>query len=101
MLLGKRIRHFRLASGLTLEALGAQVGVVASQLSLIENGKREPRLSLLQAIAAALEIDPAELLRQEPPNRRSALELELRACATLTQLPAIAFATYPRTQILE
>ncbi len=77
MLLGKRIRHFRTQSGLTLDALGERVGVVGSQLSLIENGKREPRLSLLQAIARELGIDPAELLRQEAPNPRSALELEL------------------------
>jgi len=77
LLLGKRIKHFRTEAGLTLDALGEQVGVVGSQLSLIENGKREPRLSLLQSIANALNIDPAELLRQEAPDQRSALELEL------------------------
>lgn len=77
MLLGKRIRYFRVNAGLTLDALGDRVGVVGSQLSLIENGKREPRLSLLQAIARELGIDPSDLLRQEPPDRRSALELEL------------------------
>lgn len=77
MLLGKRIKHFRTRSGLTLDALGERVGVVGSQLSLIENGKREPRLSLLQAIARELGVDPSELLRQEAPNPRSALELEL------------------------
>ena len=77
MLLGKRIRHFRTAAGLTLEGLGERVGVVGSQLSLIENGKREPRLSLLQGIARELGVDTAELLRQEAPDRRSSLELEL------------------------
>ena len=49
--LGQRMRHFRTAAGLTLDQLGADVGVAASQLSLMENGKREPRLSLLGAIA--------------------------------------------------
>lgn len=77
MLLGKRIRHFRTNQGLTLDQLGARVGVVGSQLSLIENGKREPRLSMLQAIARELGIDSSELLRQEAPDRRSALEIEL------------------------
>ena len=77
MLLGKRIRHFRSRAGLTLDALGERVGVVGSQLSLIENGKREPRLSLLQSIARELGVDPAELLRQEAPDPRSAMELEL------------------------
>ena len=45
--LGHRIRHQRLAHGYTLDELGAVVGVAGSQLSLIENGKREPKLSLL------------------------------------------------------
>ena len=43
----------RRRTGFTLDELGEQVGVAGSQLSLIENGKREPKLSLLQAIAHA------------------------------------------------
>ena len=75
--LGHRIRHHRLARGLTLDELGAQVGVAGSQLSLIENGKREPKLSLLQEIARATSTPISELLSAEPPNRRAALEIEL------------------------
>ncbi|MDQ1215263.1 XRE family transcriptional regulator [Microbacterium arborescens] len=75
--LGHRIRHHRVTRGLTLDELGAQVGVAGSQLSLIENGRREPKLSLLQAIASATGTDVADLLSPEPPNRRAALELEL------------------------
>ena len=48
LVLGKRIKHFRVAQGLTLERLGSRVGVVTSALSLIENGRREPKLSILQ-----------------------------------------------------
>ncbi|MCB1273451.1 MAG: helix-turn-helix domain-containing protein [Leucobacter sp.] len=77
LLLGKRIRHFRNRAGFTLDALGERVGVVGSQLSLIENGRREPRLSLLQAIARELGVDTADLLSAEAPDRRSALEIEL------------------------
>lgn len=77
LVLGKRIRHFRARAGLTLEQLGERVGVVGSQLSLIENGRREPRLSLLQGIARALDIDTSELLEREAPDHRSALEIEL------------------------
>ncbi|WP_308493161.1 helix-turn-helix domain-containing protein [Microbacterium terrisoli] len=75
--LGHRIRHHRLSSGLTLDELGAQVGVAGSHLSLIENGKREPKLSLLQEIARATGTDVTDLLSSEPPNRRAALEIEL------------------------
>ena len=75
--LGHRIRHHRVARGYTLDELGALVGVAGSQLSLIENGKREPKLSLLQAIAHATGTDVTDLLSPEPPNRRAALELDL------------------------
>ncbi|WP_248242681.1 XRE family transcriptional regulator [Microbacterium kunmingense] len=75
--LGHRIRHHRLARGYTLDELGELVGVAGSQLSLIENGKREPKLSLLQAIASATGVEVTDLLSTEPPNRRAALEIEL------------------------
>lgn len=75
--LGHRIRHHRVARGYTLDELGALVGVAGSQLSLIENGKREPKLSLLQAIAHATGTDVTDLLSPEPPNRRAGLELDL------------------------
>ncbi|GAB2980844.1 XRE family transcriptional regulator [Actinotalea caeni] len=74
---GRQIRHLRTAAGLTLEHLGAQVGAAPSQLSLIENGKREPRLGLLQAIAQALGVEVAALLSAEPPSRRDELEIAL------------------------
>lgn len=79
VVLGKRIRHYRTLAGFTLDQLGEKVGVVGSQISLIENGKREPRLSLLQALAREFNVDTSELLRKEPPDKRSALEIELTA----------------------
>lgn len=76
--LGRRIRHHRRAKGLTLDQLGTAVGRAPSQLSLIENGRREPKLSLLQALADALGVPVGELLGSAPPpDRRSALEIAL------------------------
>lgn len=75
--LGQRMRHFRIAGGLTLEQLGSIVGVAASQLSLMENGRREPRLSLLNSIAEALGIQVSVLLEQSAPSPRAGLEIEL------------------------
>ncbi len=75
--LGQRIRHFRTSADLTLGELGDAVGVSASQLSLMENGKREPRLSLLTAIAEHLRIPLSSLLDDAPPSPRAALEIEL------------------------
>ncbi|MCI2240011.1 helix-turn-helix domain-containing protein [Paenibacillus sp. TRM 82003] len=75
---GRRIRHHRRARGLTLAQLGEAVGTAQSLLSQVENGKREPRLSLIAAVAEALGTTPADLLDPAPPpNRRAALEIEL------------------------
>lgn len=82
--LGHRIRHYRLARGYTLDDLGAEVGVAGSQLSLIENGKREPKLSLLQAIADAAGTSVSDLISGEAPNRRAALEIELERVQSST-----------------
>jgi len=75
--LGQRIRYYRTAHGLTLDALGTIIGIAGSQLSLIENGKREPRLSVLSAIASAVNCDVSDLLNDAPPTRRAGLEIEL------------------------
>ncbi len=75
---GQRIRHFRTHRGLTLEELGARVGVTASQMSLVENGKREAKLSLLTSVARELQVDLADLLDQRPPSERAALEQRWR-----------------------
>jgi transcriptional regulator with XRE-family HTH domain len=75
--LGHRIRHFRTSAGLTLEQLGERTGTRASQWSLIENGKREPRLSLLTQAADALGVPLSALLEESPPSERAALEIEI------------------------
>ncbi len=74
---GRQVRHYRRQRSLTLEQLGKKVGLAGSQLSLIENGRREPRLSQLQALASALEVELPQLLAEEPPDPRTALEIEL------------------------
>src|SRR5882672_6971492 len=52
--LGDRIRAGRLSRGLSLRALAAEVGVSASMISQIENGKSQPSVSTLYAITSAL-----------------------------------------------
>jgi transcriptional regulator with XRE-family HTH domain len=69
--LGQRIRHLRRGRGLTLAELATKVGAASSALSMVENGRREPRLSLLQSIASALDVGVEDLLRPEPPSRRA------------------------------
>jgi len=74
---GQRLRHLRRARGLTLAELGARVGRAPSVLSLMENGHREPRLSLVEQLAGALSVPVGELLSKQPPSRRAQLEIAL------------------------
>jgi XRE family transcriptional regulator, fatty acid utilization regulator len=77
MILGRRIRHYRNTAGLTLDQLGDRVGKPAPYLSLLENGKKEPRVNLVVDIAKALDVELAELFDENPPTRRDALEVSL------------------------
>src|SRR3989440_2891759 len=74
---GQRLRHLRRARGLTLTELAARVGRAPSVLSLIENGRREPKLSLIEQLATALSVPTTELLSRQPPSRRAQLEIAL------------------------
>lgn len=63
---------------MTLESLGVVLAVSASRISLIENGRREPRASELPAFANALSVTVEQLLQRDAPNDRVSLELELK-----------------------
>lgn len=77
LILGRRLRHHRKARSLTLDQLGEKVGKPAPYLSLLENGKKEPRINLLLELASALDVELSDLLDATPPNRRDALEIAL------------------------
>lgn len=77
LVFGHRLRHFRKEAGLTLDDLGRRVGKPAPYLSTLENGKREPKLSLISALAASLDTSITELLDPEPPSRRARLEIAI------------------------
>ncbi|HSJ61597.1 MAG TPA: helix-turn-helix domain-containing protein [Jiangellaceae bacterium] len=106
MTLGRRIRHARKARGMTLSELADTVDRAPSLLSQIENGKREPRLTLLRAIADAVGVELAELMSVEPPSPRAALEIALARAqraplyASLG-LPQVALSNRLPTEVLE
>jgi transcriptional regulator with XRE-family HTH domain len=60
------IREWRKYRGLTLEQLGARIGMTASNLSMLERGQRGYTQPALEAIAEALQTDPASLLMRDP-----------------------------------
>lgn len=75
--LGRRIRHLRTQQGMTLEELATAIDRAPSQVSLIENGKREPKFGQLQQIARALGASLDDLFSPEAPTRRAELEIAL------------------------
>ena len=73
--LGRRVRDRRTQLGMKLEQLASAVDRAPSQISSIENGKREPTLPMLRALARALQCTVDELLMDEAPSERAALEI--------------------------
>lgn len=75
--IGRRVRSLRRARGLTVAELGERIGRAASQVSVIENGRRELKIGELRALAQALGTTLDDLLDPAPPSRRDALEIAL------------------------
>ncbi|HWG61524.1 MAG TPA: helix-turn-helix transcriptional regulator, partial [Streptosporangiaceae bacterium] len=75
--IGRRIRALRTDRGMTLDELANALDRAPSQLSVIENGKRELKLSELQKLSRALGVTVDQLLTPEAPTERAALELAL------------------------
>lgn len=75
--IGRRIRDQRLSQGLTVTELAVRLERAPSQVSLVENGRKELKLSELRLIASALNTTVETLMNSEPPSRRAALEIAL------------------------
>ena len=55
-MLGERLRIFRERRGLTLQEVASRSGLSRSYISEIENGKKQPSLKTLEALAGALNV---------------------------------------------
>jgi len=60
--LGSNLRDARKRLGLTQEAVAERSGVHATEVSRIEAGKRDPKVSTLLRLAKAVEVPPGRLL---------------------------------------
>lgn len=63
--LGERLRAARAAKGYTLRGLAAEIGVSASLLSQVENGKSQASVTNLHALVTALDISLDQLFATE------------------------------------
>jgi transcriptional regulator with XRE-family HTH domain len=66
--LGRNLRQFREAAGLTQMELGNRTGMDMAEISRLELGKRDPRLSTIVRVAVALELTAAELVHGVGPS---------------------------------
>lgn len=92
--IGRRIRQLRTARSMTLDDLAAAVDRAPSQLSMIETGKREPKLSLLQAIARALGTTIDQLLEAQPLDQRATREIALERAMKGPTFQALGIAPF-------
>jgi len=60
---GRRVRQIRQAKGMNQTILAEKVGTDQSTISLLENGKQEPRLRFIEMIAGGLKVSLAELFK--------------------------------------
>jgi len=94
---GRALRVARASRGVTQRALARRLRVSANYLSLIENGRRQPSLSLLQKAGRELGVAPALLLMDRPevasrvtPEFSERVERVLRLLSELLEMSAPA-----------
>ena len=60
---GKKLALCRAAAGMTQEELAHLSSIHRTEIGLLENGQRQPRLDTIIKIAGALDVDPCELIK--------------------------------------
>jgi len=92
--IGRRIRQLRAAAGLTLEQLATAIDRAPSQVSMIETGKREPKLTQLQAIARALDTTIDQILADQPLDERAGMEIAVERAMKGQTFQALGIAPF-------
>jgi transcriptional regulator with XRE-family HTH domain len=64
-IIGSNVRYLRKLCDLTQTDLAGQCGIFRTYLSRIESGRANPSLTVIVALAAALEVLPYELLQPD------------------------------------
>jgi len=59
---GTVLRTYRIAKNMTQEQLSEKLDIVRSYICTLENGKRQPSLTMIFRLASALGIRPGELM---------------------------------------
>ena len=63
--IGERLRRLREERALRQEDLAKLAGIGQNTVNRIEKNRTEPHMTTIRKLADALEVDPAELVREE------------------------------------
>lgn len=69
--LASNVKRLRKERGWTQDALAAEIEIEQAAVSLIENGRANPTLLILEDLATALEVELPDLLSPSPQTKRS------------------------------
>ncbi|WP_235851072.1 helix-turn-helix domain-containing protein [Paraburkholderia piptadeniae] len=89
---GVMLRERRLAAGLTQEQLAFEASIRRNYVSMLELGQHQPTLTMLFALATALDCTPSDLLADletrlaQSGGRKHRLKRQ-RATTTVAELP--------------
>ncbi len=72
--LGSVVKEARHSARMTQRELAAAVGVKASHIAYIENGRRRPSIPLINRLADTLGLSPKELLVLAHPDAENMVE---------------------------
>ncbi|WP_145031324.1 helix-turn-helix domain-containing protein [Caulifigura coniformis] len=61
---GEVVRQLRLKRGISQEALADEAGLHRTYISLLERGLRNPSLTVIQQLATALGVRPAQMIAE-------------------------------------
>jgi non-specific serine/threonine protein kinase len=93
---GELLRQYRLAAGLTQEALAERAGLSGQSLSLLETGKRQaPYRHTMALLVRALGLSAEQVARLEAAVMRS----RLPAGAGIVEFPSLSASQAPRTNL--
>lgn len=67
--IGRNLRAYRLARGLSQEAFAEILGVHRTYMGSVERGERNLTLRSVERIAARIDEEPLDLLRPTPTSR--------------------------------
>lgn len=76
MSIGKNIKLFRINAELKQKELAEKLGKKAQYISAIENGKKEPSLSLLKDIANVLKVPMSMFFWEDTTNLKKDSKIE-------------------------